>query len=150
MENTSWFRIEGPEGESVTWSSLDPESHTWGYLGVDDANAPTLDILCQSGSLSVYVDFVGQRVSGQQELGGRIPVYYELDGSPKQDAWEESDFNELAISPDPAAFAKSLAESSELTFTAWNADGSLANTITFDTTGAHTEANRALTACGIS
>ncbi len=148
VENTSWFRLNDPVGESDLWSYLEPKRHTLESLNDDDA--PTLDIVCQNDSFSAYIDFFGRRVSGQQALGGRIPVYYEFDGSPIEEAWEESDFSEYALSPDPAAFAESLAASSELVFTAWNSDGSLVGTIVFDTTGADREVKRVLTACGIS
>ncbi len=145
VEGTLWFRVEDPERENISWAYLDPKSHTLEY-----AETPTLDIFCESGSLGAYVYFGGLSVSGQPELGGRIPVRYELDGSPTDEAWDESDFGVEVFSPDPAAFAASLAASRELVFTAWNHDGSLVGTIVFDTTGADREVERVLTACGIS
>ena len=153
VEGTSWFRIESLDPDySLTHSFLTSESNTFDHP--HDADAPTLDIVCEDGSLSVFVDFDGQHVSGQQALGGRIPVYYERDGSPPHSLenvlWEESEHNEYAFAPDPAAFAQSLAASSKFTFTAWNHDDSLVGTIVFDTTGADTEVNRVLTACGMS
>ena len=72
-------------------------------------SAGALDIVCENGSLSVFVDFDGQHISGRQALSGRIPVYYERDGSPPRPLenllWEESEHNEYALAPDPAAFA---------------------------------------------
>ncbi len=146
VENTTWFRFDGPEEENVSWSYLEPESHTLEYP--DPTDSPTLDIVCDNGLLSVYIDFYGLNVSGEPVLG-QIPVRYEFDGSPTEEAWEESDFGEFAFSPYPEAFATSLAASQELVFKAWNPDGSLVGTIVFDTTGADTEVNRVLTACGI-
>ena len=147
VENTSWFRRDGTTPGRILHSFLVSESHTSEHLS--DDFSPSLEIVCDGGSLSAYVDFVGHRVSGQPALGGRIPVYYELDGSPTDEAWDESDFNQYAFSPDPAAFAESLAASQELVFKAWNHDGSLVGTIVFDTTGADREVNRAITACGL-
>lgn len=147
VENTSWFRRDEPDPRRILRTFLVSESHTSEYLS--DDFSPSLEIVCDGDSLSAYVDFGSRSVSGQTALGGRIPVHYELDGSPTDEAWGESDFNEYAISPDPAAFAESLAASSELVFTAWNSDGSLIGTIIFDTIGADREAERILTACGL-
>lgn len=147
VENTSWFRRDEPDPGRILHSYLVSESHTSEYLS--DDFSPSLEIVCDGDSLNAYVDFVSNSVSGQPALGGRIPVHYELDGSPTDEAWGESDFNEYAISPDPAAFAASLAASQELVFTAWNHDGSLVGTIVFDTIGADREVERVLAACGL-
>ena len=153
VEGTSWFRLESLDPElSLTHSFLLSESNTFDHP--HDADTPTLDIVCENDSLSVFVDFDGQHVSGQQALGGRIPVYYERDGSPPHPLedllWDESEHNEYALAPNPIEFADWLTATQELTFTARNHDDSLIGTIVFDTTDAAREINRVLNACGMS
>ena len=153
VEGTSWVRLESLNpGFLYVHSFLLSESNTFDHPYDDDT--PTLNILCEDGSLSVFVDFDGQRISGQQALSGKIPVYYERDGSPPHPLenvlWEESENNEHALAPNPIEFADWLTATQELTFTAWNHDESLIGTIVFDTTGAAREINRVLSACGMS
>ncbi len=153
VEGTSWVRLESlVPGFLYVHSLLLSESNTFDHPHDDDT--PTLNVLCEDGSLSVFVDFDGQRISGQQALSGKIPVYYERDGSPPHPLenmlWEESENNEHALAPNPIEFSDWLTATQELTFTARNHDDSLIGTIVFDTTGAAREINRILNACGMS
>ena len=129
--------------QSVAWAGASEHD-------VDARGNPELWVVCDGGTLSAFVWFGGDYVTALY-LDDLIPVAYRFDRDPLiEQGWLQSPDNDIAIIPlnRRSVFVDGLRRSETLVFRAWNYNGSVVGTITFNLTGIDADVEPVLQECG--